>query len=41
MAARSSQDDVLDELRRPGQVLGVEREKAEEAKTRKKQHEKV
>ncbi len=26
---RSSQDDALSELRKPGQVLGVEREKAE------------
>ena len=38
---RTSTDDVLDVLREPGQLLGIEREKAEIAKAKRQAHEKI
>ena len=40
-AARASQDDVMNRLREPGQLLGIEREKAEVKEAKKNTHEKV
>ena len=38
---RSSTDDILDVLREPGKLLGIEKEKAEAAKAKRAAHEKI
>lgn len=40
-STRASQDDILYQLREPGQLLGIEREKEEAVQAKKKAHNKI